>query len=133
MLLRNYHREVENFIKKLHTGEYKIDPEANKIPFGNGKTLAQALNKALDDYRSMDAMTLVPPDFTSAYAYSRITSCFAHGVVKTKPDLIKQVKEVERLLDDAASKNAQLEKDNKELRKKLTDLNEKYKKLKDKF
>lgn len=120
--------EIAEFVRKLHSQEIIIDPKGNDIPYVQGKTLSTALTQALENWQA-DAVLGSPPSPATSYAFSVIAACYAHGIVSTKESLMKKMKKTEKLLDQFASENSTLQSQNKDLKRKLTELEE-NKKLK---
>jgi hypothetical protein len=120
-MLSGRQRDVEDFFKNLLSGEYTIDPKANEIKFLKS-SLAQELSEALTMYEQtkMGAADEASPYFASN-AFSMITAAFSHGVINRKSDVLKTLRETENRLQQCESANEQLQKNNKDLIKKLHD------------
>jgi hypothetical protein len=115
--------DVNNFIQKLHSREYMIDPRANKIRYdddnNNSKSLADALHETLTEYGYTSRISLIPPPSITDRAFNMITAVFAHGVVIDRNDIEKKLRETTKLLARCEEDKDRLEKDNNELHKEL--------------
>jgi hypothetical protein len=113
---------VEDFLQKLHAGEYSIDHKANEIQYDDIKTVAGALDFALSNYDYVISHSLLGayPN-TIDDAYKMITTAFTFGVVIYKHDVRIKLKQTEELLTRCEEDKARLENDNRELLHKLTD------------
>lgn len=115
---------VEDFVKKLHEGQYIIDPKANDIQLGDGESLSKALGDALQTWEINKSTSISPPPLLSTHAFTLITLAFTHGIVIDKNDARDKVRETERLLEQCESEKSRLETDNKALQKRLAYLNQ---------
>lgn len=99
---------VNDFLDKLHNGEYIIDGKARDILYDNNKTLSEALSKALNDWEGISAISLTPPSISATYPYMVITSAIVHGVILEKRDLRKIIRETEQLVEKCESEKEEL-------------------------
>lgn len=110
---------VNDFIKKLHDREYIIDPKANEIPYDSTKTISQAITSAISSWEFNNLLSRPHNEITVGYVFSVITSALGCGVVIDKHDLKKQLRDTQQMLSQCNSDNERIQKDNKDLIRKL--------------
>jgi hypothetical protein len=112
-------KEVDEFIQKLYSREYIIEPRATEIRFTENKSLAMELTEALNEFSLIYKATLAPNPTVTQRAYNAITAAFTHGIVIDRNDIIKKLRQTEQLLTDVEEDMARLEADTKNIRQKL--------------
>jgi DNA-directed RNA polymerase len=114
---------INNFIEMLHRGECMIDSKANDISYGNGKSLADFINDALQTYSNKLSISPIPDSSTLNFAYNSIIAALSHGVVTKQQDLRKIVKDINIRLQNCESENIVLKSDNASLIQQIKNLN----------
>jgi hypothetical protein len=115
---------INNFIEMLHRGECMIDSKANDISYGNGKSLADFINDALQTYSNKLSISPIPDLPTLNLAYNAIiAAALSHGVVTKQQDLRKIVKDINIRLQNCESENTILKSDNASLIQQIKNLN----------
>ena len=115
---------INNFIEMLHRGECMIDSKANDISYGNGKSLADFINYALQTYSNKLSISPIPDSSTLNLAYNAIiAAALSHGVVTKQQDLRKIVKDINIRLQNCESENTTLKSDNASLIQQIKNLN----------
>jgi hypothetical protein len=99
---------VNDFVNKVHSGEYIIDNKINDIPYENNESLAQALSTALGNWEGVNSVQLTPSSLHANFAFRVITSAFVHGVVIEKKDLRRTIRETENLLEKCEDEKEKL-------------------------
>jgi hypothetical protein len=111
--------EVNNFIEKLHSMEYMIEPRASEITYIENRSLAVELTQALNDFSLMSRATIAPDPIFTQRAFNVITAAFAHGLVIDRNDIRKKLREAEELLKRCDEDKTRLEEDIKTLHQEL--------------
>jgi hypothetical protein len=114
---------INNFIEMLHRGECMVDSKANDISYGNGKSLADFINDALQTYSNKLSISPIPDSSILNLAYNAIIAALSHGVVTKQQDLRKIVKDINIRLQNCESENAILKSDNASLIQQIKNLN----------
>jgi hypothetical protein len=114
---------INNFIEMLHRRECMIDSKANDISYGNGKSLADFINDALQTYSNKLSISPIPDSSTLNLAYNAIIAALSHGVVTKQQDLRKIVKDINIRLQNCESENTILKSDNASLIQQIKNLN----------
>ena len=114
---------INNFIEMLHRGECMIDSKANDISYGNGKSLADFINYALQTYSNKLSISPIPDSSILNLAYNAIIAALSHGVVTKQQDLRKIVKDINIRLQNCESENTTLKSDNASLIQQIKNLN----------
>ena len=108
----------------LHRGECMIDSKANDISYGNGKSLADFINDALQTYSNKLSISPIPDSSILNLAYNAIiAAALSHGVVTKQQDLRKIVKDINIRLQNCESENTILKSDNASLIQQIKNLN----------
>ena len=114
---------INNFIEMLHRGECMIDSKANDISYGNGKSLADFINDALQTYSNKLSISPIPDSSILNLTYNAIIAALSHGVVTKQQDLRKIVKDINIRLQNCESENTILKSDNASLIQQIKNLN----------
>lgn len=86
--------KVDEFIRKLNSGAYKISPDAYKKQEGEHRSVGESLYEAINNYETFSSGTSGTLDnYHAQICLNRINEAFGKGLVLDNSDLMNKLQE----------------------------------------